>query len=51
MLTVTYNLKTRGHDTNFQGNGLSSVIVGSDGSIYGIAADGTIRKYAGTESE
>jgi len=51
MLTVTYNLKTRGHDTNFHGNGLSSVIVGSDGSVYGIAVDGTIRKYAGIESE
>ena len=51
MLTVTYNLKTRGHDTNFHGNGLSSVVVGSDGSVYGIAADGTIRKYAGTQSE
>jgi len=51
MLTVTYNLKTRGHDTNFRGNGLSSVIVGGDGSVYGIAADGTIRKYAGTQSE
>ena len=47
MLTVTYDLKTRGHDTNFHGNGLSSVVVGSDGSVYGIAADGTIRKYAG----
>jgi outer membrane protein assembly factor BamB len=51
MLTVTYNLKTRGHDTNFHGNRLSSVMVGSDGSVYGIAADGTIRKYAGTESK
>jgi outer membrane protein assembly factor BamB len=47
MLTVTYDLKTRGHDTNFHGNGLSSVVVGSDGSVYGISADGTIRKYAG----
>ena len=51
MLTVTYNLKTRGHDTNFHGNGLSSVSIGSDGSVYGIAWDGTIRKYAGRESE
>ncbi|MGB9437502.1 MAG: PQQ-binding-like beta-propeller repeat protein [Desulfobacterales bacterium] len=51
MLTTTYDLKARGHDTNFHGNGLSSVIVGSDGSVYGIAADGTIRKYAGMESE
>ncbi len=49
MLTVTYDLKTSGHDTNFHGNGLSSVVVGGDGSVYGIAADGTIRKYAGTE--
>jgi len=47
MLTVTYDLKARGHDTNFHGNGLSSVVVGSDGSVYGISADGTIRKYAG----
>jgi outer membrane protein assembly factor BamB len=51
MLTITYDLKARGHDTNFHGNGLSSVIVGSDGSVYGVAADGTIRKYAGTQSE
>ena len=51
MLTVTHNLKTRGHDTNFHGNGLSSVVVGSDGSVYGIAWDGTIRKYAGRETE
>jgi outer membrane protein assembly factor BamB len=49
MLTITYDLKTRGHDTNFRGNGLSSVMVGSDGSVYGVAADGTIRKYGGTE--
>jgi outer membrane protein assembly factor BamB len=48
MLTITHDLKTRGHDTNFQGNGLSSVVVGNDGSIYGIAVDGTVRKYAGT---
>ena len=51
MLTVTYSLKTRAHDTNFHGNRLSSVVVGSDGSVYGVAVDGTIRKYAGTESE
>jgi hypothetical protein len=48
MLTVTYDLKTRGHDTTFKGNGLSSVAVGSDGAVYGVAADGTIRKYEGT---
>ena len=51
MLTVTYSLKTRAHDTNFNGNRLSSVVVGSDGSVYGVAVDGTIRKYAGMESE
>ena len=51
MLTVNYSLKTRAHDTNFHGNRLSSVVVGSDGSVYGVAVDGTIRKYAGMESE
>ena len=51
MLTVNYSLKTRAHDTNFHGNRLSSVVVGSDGSVYGVAVDGTIRKYAGKESE
>jgi outer membrane protein assembly factor BamB len=49
MLTVTHDLKTRGHDTNFHGNGLSSVAIGRDGAVYGVAVDGTIRKYAGTE--
>ena len=49
MLTATYDLKTTGHDTNFSGNGLSSVAVGRDGAVYGVAADGTIRKYSGTE--
>jgi outer membrane protein assembly factor BamB len=49
MLTATYDLKTRGHDTTFNGNGLSSVAVGSDGAVYGVAADGTIRKYEGTD--
>lgn len=48
MLTLTYDLKTRGHDTNFHGNGLSSVVVGSDGSVYGVALDGMLHKYAGT---
>ena len=49
MLTVTHDLKTRGHDSNFNGNGLSSVAIGSDGAVYAVAADGTIRKYAGTD--
>ena len=49
MLTVTYDLKTRVHDTNFHGNGLSSPAVGRDGALYLVAGDGTIRKYAGTE--
>ena len=49
MLTVTYDLKTRVHDTNFHGNGLSSVAIGPDGAVYGVASDGTIHKYAGTE--
>jgi outer membrane protein assembly factor BamB len=49
MLTTTYDLKTRASDTNFQGNGLSSVAIGGDGAVYAVAADGTIRKYAGRE--
>ena len=49
MLTTTYDLKTRASDTNFHGNGLSSVAIGRDGAVYGVASDGTIRKYAGTE--
>ena len=49
MLTVTYDLKARGHDTHFYGNGLSSVAIGSDGAVYGVASDGAIYKYAGTE--
>ena len=48
MLTVTYDLKTRGHDSNFQGNGLSSVAVSSGGDVYAVGIDGTIRKYKGT---
>jgi outer membrane protein assembly factor BamB len=49
MLTVTYDLKTRGHDTNFHGNGLSSVAIGPGGAVYAVASDGTIHKYAGAE--
>jgi outer membrane protein assembly factor BamB len=49
MLTVTYDLKTRGHDSNFRGNGLSSVAVGSKGDVYAVGIDGTIRKYGGTD--
>jgi len=49
MLTATYDLKTRGHDTNFHGNGLSSIAIGRDGAVYAVAEDGTLRKYAGKE--
>ena len=49
MLTATHDLKTRASDTNFRGNGFSSVAVGRDGAVYAVAVDGTIRKYAGTE--
>jgi outer membrane protein assembly factor BamB len=48
MLTVTYDFKARGHDTNFQGNGLSSVAVSTSGDVYAVGIDGTIRKYKGT---
>jgi outer membrane protein assembly factor BamB len=49
MLTTTYDLKTRASDTHFHGNGLSSLAIGRDGAVYGVTADGTIRKYSGTE--
>jgi len=49
MLTVTYDLKARSHDTNFHGNGLSSIAIGRDGAVYAVAADGTLCKYAGTQ--
>jgi outer membrane protein assembly factor BamB len=49
MLTVTYDLKTRGHDSNFQGNGLSSIAVSGGGDVYAVGIDGTIRKYKGTD--
>ena len=49
MLTVTYDFKARGHDTNFQGNGLSSVAVSTSGDVYAVGIDGTIRKYKGTD--
>ena len=49
MLTATYDLKARSHDTNFHGNGLSSIAIGRDGAVYAVAEDGTLRKYAGKE--
>jgi outer membrane protein assembly factor BamB len=49
MLTVTHDLKTRGHDSNFRGNGLSSIAVGRKGDVYAVGIDGTIRKYGGTD--
>ena len=48
MLTVTFDLKTSAHDTNFRGNRWSSMAVDRDGSVFAVAADGTIHKYQGT---
>jgi outer membrane protein assembly factor BamB len=45
MLTVSHDFKVRSHNTAFIGNGLSSAAVGSDGSLYVAAADGSIWKY------
>ncbi len=49
MLTITHDLKTRGHDSNFRGNGLSSVAVGRRGDVYAVGIDGRIHKYGGTD--
>lgn len=45
MLTVSHDFKVRSHNAAFVGNGLSSAAVGSDGSLYVAAADGSIWKY------
>ncbi|MGE5257005.1 MAG: PQQ-binding-like beta-propeller repeat protein [Hyphomicrobiales bacterium] len=47
MLSVSHDFKVRSHNTTFMGNGLSSPAVGADGSIYVVAADGSIWKYKG----
>ena len=47
MLTFSYDLSTRSQDTNFRGNGLASLALGNNGSIYAFAADGKIHKYLG----
>jgi outer membrane protein assembly factor BamB len=49
MLTATYDLKARSHDTNFHGNRLSSIAIGRDGAVYAVAEDGTLVKYAGKQ--
>jgi len=48
MLTATYDLKAHGHDTNFRGNGLSSVSIGNKGDVFAVDRSGRIRKYLGT---
>jgi outer membrane protein assembly factor BamB len=47
MLTVSHDFKVRSHNTSFVGNGFSSPAVGADGSLYVVAADGSIWKYKG----
>jgi outer membrane protein assembly factor BamB len=45
MLTFSHDLSTRSQDTNFHGNGLSSIALSNNGALYVVAGDGTIRKY------
>jgi outer membrane protein assembly factor BamB len=49
MLTVSHDFKVRSHNTGFAGNGLSSPAVGGDGSLYVVAADGSLWKYQGAQ--
>ncbi|MBW2411873.1 MAG: PQQ-binding-like beta-propeller repeat protein, partial [Deltaproteobacteria bacterium] len=49
MLTVSHDLKRRGHDSNLRGNGLSSVAVGRRGDVYVVDIHGRIHKYGGTD--
>lgn len=48
MLTVTYDLKTSSHDTNFNGSRWSSLAIDEDGSVFAVASDGRVHKYQGT---
>jgi outer membrane protein assembly factor BamB len=48
MLSISHDFKVRSHNTAFSGNGLSSPAVGSDGSLYVVAKDGSIWKYKGS---
>ena len=45
MLTFSHDLSTRSQDTNFRGNGLASIALSNNGTLYVVAGDGTIRKY------
>jgi outer membrane protein assembly factor BamB len=47
MISMSHDLKVRSHNTAFCGNGLSSPAVGSDGSLYVVAMDGSVWKYKG----
>jgi len=49
MLTFSHDLSTRSQDTNFRGNGLSSVALTNKGALFVVAGDGTIRKYQGAQ--
>jgi outer membrane protein assembly factor BamB len=47
LLTFSHDLSTRSQDTNFSGNGLASIALANNGSVYAVAVDGTIHKYLG----
>lgn len=49
MLTFSHDLSTRSQDTNFRGNGLSSVALTNKGALFVVASDGTIHKYQGAQ--
>jgi outer membrane protein assembly factor BamB len=49
IITLSHDFSKRSQDTNFRGNGLSSIAVANNGAIYAVALDGTIRKYQGTK--
>jgi outer membrane protein assembly factor BamB len=49
MLTLSYDLKIRAHDPSFHGNGLSSIAIGGDGSVFAVQSGGTVVKYPGID--
>jgi outer membrane protein assembly factor BamB len=49
MITVSHDFKVRSYSTAFAGSPFSSPAVGAGGSVYVVAADGSLWKYKGAD--
>lgn len=47
MFTFSHDLSIRSQDSNFRGNGLTSIALANNGAVYAVADDGRIHKYLG----